>query len=95
MAKGLSGGQKKRLSIAMELVNQPSVLFLDEPTSGLDSRTAGSVVAAVRKVAREHGLTVVTTIHQPPAEVSADTPRRGRALPPPPLRLTAALLSRS
>ncbi len=69
MAKGLSGGQKKRLSIAMELVNQPSVLFLDEPTSGLDSRTAGSVVRAVRAIARDAGLTVVTTIHQPPAEV--------------------------
>lgn len=63
--KGLSGGQKKRLSIAMELLDDPAVLVLDEPTSGLDSKAAEDVVAILQKLARESGRLVLCTIHQP------------------------------
>ncbi|KAJ8609034.1 hypothetical protein CTAYLR_008701 [Chrysophaeum taylorii] len=66
--KGLSGGQRRRLSIALELTTVPSALFLDEPTSGLDSRTAIDVMTALQRMANE-GLNVVCSIHQPPAVV--------------------------
>jgi len=65
---GLSPGQLKRLTMGVELVANPSVLFLDEPTTGLDSRTALHIVRVIRKVART-GRSVVCTIHQPSAEV--------------------------
>jgi len=65
---GLSPGQLKRLTIGVELVTLPSVLFLDEPTTGLDSRTALSIIRVIRKVAQT-GRAVVCTIHQPSAEV--------------------------
>ncbi|TMW55199.1 hypothetical protein Poli38472_013090 [Pythium oligandrum] len=60
--------QRKRLTIAVELVAQPSVLFLDEPTTGLDACAAKMVMEGVRKVANT-GRTVVCTIHQPSWEV--------------------------
>mmetsp|Transcript_31094 Transcript_31094/g.71887 ORF Transcript_31094/g.71887 Transcript_31094/m.71887 type:complete len:605 (+) Transcript_31094:563-2377(+) len=69
LSKGLSGGQRKRVSIAMELVNQPSVLFLDEPTSGLDSQTAYSVIESINELTASNGLTTICTIHQPPVDV--------------------------
>lgn len=62
--RGLSGGQKKRVSIAMELVAQPSLLFLDEPTSGLDSTTSAQVVSALCKLAIA-GVNVIAVLHQP------------------------------
>lgn len=62
--KGISGGERKRLSIAQELLHDPRLLFLDEPTSGLDSTSAYRVMSLLRKVANE-GTTVVCTIHQP------------------------------
>lgn len=62
----LSGGQQRRLSIAIELVDDPSVLFLDEPTTGLDSSSSTQCIQLLRKLVRE-GKTVVCTIHTPSA----------------------------
>ncbi|KAF6263806.1 ABC-2 type transporter-domain-containing protein [Scenedesmus sp. NREL 46B-D3] len=65
---GLSTEQLKRLTIAVELVANPSVVFMDEPTSGLDARAAAIVMRAVRNVALS-GRTVMVTIHQPSIEI--------------------------
>lgn len=62
--RGISGGERKRVSIGLEMLVNPSLLLLDEPTSGLDSTTAQRIVATLRGLARG-GRTVVTTIHQP------------------------------
>jgi len=67
ITKGISGGEKKRLNVASELLTKPSILFLDEPTSGLDSSFARIVVEHIKKVALE-GCTVLCTIHQPSSE---------------------------
>ncbi|KAK5799747.1 hypothetical protein F5H01DRAFT_314108 [Linnemannia elongata] len=63
--RGISGGQRKRVNIGMELVTEPSILFLDEPTSGLDSSTSGDVCKLLKSVARRKGLTVAAVIHSP------------------------------
>jgi len=65
--KGLSGGQKRRLSIAVVLIKRPAVLFLDEPTSGLDAAAAVGVMKAIRDLAVSANVAVVCTIHQPSA----------------------------
>ncbi len=62
--RALSGGQRKRASIAVELLTRPRVFFLDEPTSGLDPSTAADVMRLLRRLS-EHGVTVVLTTHEP------------------------------
>lgn len=62
--RGISGGEKRRVSIGKELVTSPSLLFLDEPTSGLDAYNAGVVMECLKKLANEGKRTIVVTIHQ-------------------------------
>lgn len=63
--KGISGGERKRLCIAVELLNRPKLIFLDEPTSGLDSTTAYIVIKALKNLTVVGECTAVCTIHQP------------------------------
>ncbi|QIX01973.1 hypothetical protein AMS68_007490 [Peltaster fructicola] len=63
--KGISGGQKRRVSVASQLITSPKLLFLDEPTSGLDSAASFEVVSFVKDIAKKHNLIVIASIHQP------------------------------
>lgn len=65
--RGISGGQRKRVNLAMELITDPSVLFLDEPTSGLSSEDTLKVIRLLREMANT-GKTILLTIHQPSLE---------------------------
>lgn len=67
--RGISGGEKRRVSIGIELVTSPSILFLDEPTSGLDSYNAHLLLDTLSKLAKEQKKTVVCTIHQPRSDI--------------------------
>ncbi|MCD7471913.1 hypothetical protein HAX54_012709 [Datura stramonium] len=67
--KGLSGGQKRRVSICIEILTRPKLLFLDEPTSGLDSAASYHVMNRIIKIAQEDMRTIVASIHQPSSEV--------------------------
>lgn len=67
--RGISGGEKRRVSIACELVTSPSILFLDEPTSGLDAYNAKNVIDSLVKLAKDFNRTIVFTIHQPRSNI--------------------------
>lgn len=62
---GISGGERRRVSIGVELVHDPAVIFIDEPTSGLDSVSALHVMSVLRRMVISQGKTVLLTIHQP------------------------------
>ncbi|KAI6694355.1 hypothetical protein NL676_022065 [Syzygium grande] len=66
--RGISGGERRRVSIALEILMRPRLLFLDEPTSGLDSASAFFVTQTLRGLSRD-GRTVIASIHQPSSEV--------------------------
>ncbi|KAF2729433.1 putative ABC transporter [Polyplosphaeria fusca] len=63
--KGVSGGQKRRVSVAASLITSPSILFLDEPTSGLDSAASFEVINFVKEIAKKYKILVIASIHQP------------------------------
>ncbi|KAJ3286822.1 hypothetical protein HK104_008864 [Borealophlyctis nickersoniae] len=65
LQRGISGGQKRRATIGTSSITRPRILFLDEPTSGLDSDTAFQVLSLLRNIAREEGIAVIATVHQP------------------------------
>ncbi|KUF87386.1 RNA polymerase III transcription repressor MAF1 [Phytophthora nicotianae] len=67
--RGISGGERKRLSFATEILTNPSLLFVDEPTSGLDSFMAETVMRQLQEIARDGNRTVIATIHQPSSEL--------------------------
>lgn len=73
--RGLSGGEKRRVTLGTQLIKRPRVLYLDEPTSGLDSFTAAKVMADVRRLARRLDITVMVTLHQPNPHVMESVDR--------------------
>ncbi|CAD7970444.1 unnamed protein product, partial [Amoebophrya sp. A25] len=75
LKQGVSGGQRKRASVAVELVTDPTLLFLDEPTSGLDAGSALRLLQFLHLYARARNATVVCTIHQPSVSVMSQFDR--------------------
>ncbi|MCG8309098.1 MAG: ATP-binding cassette domain-containing protein [Cytophagales bacterium] len=68
LQKTISGGQRKRLNIALELLREPALLFLDEPTSGLSSRDSENILDLLKELSLK-GKLVITTIHQPSSDI--------------------------
>lgn len=69
IVRGISGGEKRRVTIAIQLLQNPKILLLDEPTSGLDSFTARSLISSLADLAHQNGKIVLLTIHQPRSEI--------------------------
>ena len=69
LIRGISGGQKKRLSLAIELIKSPAILFLDEPTSGLDSASAAAIMDLLDTVATKFNKAIICSIHQPQSRI--------------------------
>merc|ERR1719230_2271703 len=67
--KGLSGGQKRRLSLAIAFLKNPLVVFLDEVTSGLDAAAAANITTFLQDLARSQDVIIACTIHQPSAKI--------------------------
>jgi ABC-type multidrug transport system ATPase subunit len=67
--RGISGGERKRVSIGIELVTNPKILFLDEPTSGLDAFNAFNAMETLKKLAKSENKIVLVTIHQPRTDI--------------------------
>ncbi|KAH6563267.1 hypothetical protein BASA62_008693 [Batrachochytrium salamandrivorans] len=67
--RGISGGERKRVSIGIELVTDPQILFLDEPTSGLDAFNSLNIVSTIKQLAAKQGKIVLMTIHQPRTDI--------------------------
>jgi ABC-type multidrug transport system ATPase subunit len=70
-SKGISGGQKRRVSICIEILTHPRLLFLDEPTSGLDSAASYHVMSRISDLNKKDGIqmTIIASIHQPSNEI--------------------------
>eukprot|EP00842_Homolaphlyctis_polyrhiza_P005452 jgi/Hompol1/5908/HPOL_004754-RA len=71
LKRGISGGERRRLSIGVELIVNPGILFLDEPTSGLDSYNAAQVMETLSTLAHKSKRTVICSIHQPRSDIYA------------------------
>eukprot|EP00842_Homolaphlyctis_polyrhiza_P003077 jgi/Hompol1/3770/HPOL_006734-RA len=69
LTRGISGGERKRVSIGIELVTNPHLLFLDEPTSGLDAFNAFNVIKTIKDLAVAQNKIVLMTIHQPRTDI--------------------------
>lgn len=67
--KGISGGEKKRVSIGIEIISNPTIMFLDEPTSGLDSQTSFTIIDYLRNLALTKNKAIIFTIHQPSSNI--------------------------
>lgn len=67
--RGLSGGEKRRLSIGTQMIANPSIMFLDEPTTGLDANAAFLVIKTIKKLAKEGGRIFIMSIHQPRSDI--------------------------
>lgn len=69
MVKGISGGERKRVCIGVELVSEPSLILLDEPTSGLDSFTAFLLINLLKELVVKDNKNIMFTIHQPSSDI--------------------------
>ncbi len=78
LLRGLSGGERRRLSVACGLLGSPRLLMLDEPTTGLDASSAAALMARLARLCRDQGVSVLCSLHQPRASIWAclDTVRR-------------------